>query len=452
MRTQASGSLGGLLILLVAGGLPAAAEAPFSLAAPAKGSPAEWVLSLDDSCSKADLEAAGQRAQLKQLGDADLESLVKDPRASSGRGFGYERCLREVINRGGQHWETVLTDLLKARGQGELALLTALRRVQKKGDPLTIRVFCGVEREYTLGLPMVFLVSLENVDWEQRPVNITWGGDYRSGRLARWRFEVTDANGVILPQKELWGMGGGLFDRRDLPVGGCFTAKLDLSSYVEIEKPGDYTVRILYHDIIAIADVGTPATLDGLILCRSVPIRVKVLPVVVKQSENNRRQIADWIAGLPDQGTVRILSGAYVEASHGFISPESPAGKILATGWPAVPQLIQAANSDKTPPTRRAWALGLLFGITGRNNPAKDDGVISFEDKGVLGPYEFQHSGWAIRAADHSMGYRLGSTTPYLSDQIDEKKQLEFARLWLPWIEKGCIKVETVPEAKAASN
>ena len=493
MRTHAWGSLGCFLALLSAGGLLSAAQAPSPPPGPAKEPIAELTERLaqydpldprrtgasEREDSPASSEAHQLLARLKQLSEPELEKLLKDIHSRQCRAASHDLCLTEVVNRGGRHWETVLTDLLKARAErrkeveaevkqfqgvdskdktpemreaegtlyqerwrleSDLEILTALRRVQKKDDPLIILVPGLAERYCKLGYPLVFEALLVNIDPQHQPVNIAWGGGCRSGRLERWRFEVKDADGAVLPPKELHAMmGGGIFTRRAVAFGESFAAYLFMPDYVDIEKPGNYTVRILYHDHVAIADIDVPGDLDGLILCRSLPIRLKVEPIVVKLSEDNRRHVAEWIARLPDKGPLFIHGGSYVEESHAYIPPESPAGKILAMGWPAVPQLIQAASSGKITPMRRAWALGLLYGITGRNDPTRE--------AGVLGAYEYRHSGWATLGGPgnghESMGFGRMSMSA-TGGQIDEKKQVEFAKRWLPWIEKDYIKVETV--------
>ena len=125
-----------------------------------------------------------------------------------------------------------------------LHLLTALRRVQKKPDPLRILVAGKLKRGYSLQEKPRFTLLLTNLDEEKQPVTgFTVGGDYRTGRLARWRFEVRDEKGRLLP---IIGpgllMGGGLGHWETLEYGESWKAELPLESYVHISAPGKYTL------------------------------------------------------------------------------------------------------------------------------------------------------------------------------------------------------------------
>ena len=74
-----------------------------------------------------------------------------------------------------------------------LEALTKLRRSQKKPDPVTIEVELPKNSHATTRDLPKFRVALKNVDVEKLAVKFKYDGDYRSGRLARWRFEVRDS-------------------------------------------------------------------------------------------------------------------------------------------------------------------------------------------------------------------------------------------------------------------
>ena len=123
--------------------------------------------------------------------------------------------------------------------------------------------------------------------------------------------------------------------------------------------------------------------------------------------------------------------------AHDFIPPDSPAGKLLAAGWPAVPDLIEAALAKETVAEQRAWALSILYGITGRNNP--------MDVPEILGPCEYRSSGWVVRGgyAEGSgiMGAGSGSGA-LLAGKADPRKQQDFAARWKDWHDKGYFKIE----------
>ena len=81
---------------------------------------------------------------------------------------------------------------------GNVELLTALRRIQKKADPLKIVVSLPDDLTANITPLPIFDVALVSADVERTPLWIIQGGDYRSGRESRWRFEVKDAEGITL--------------------------------------------------------------------------------------------------------------------------------------------------------------------------------------------------------------------------------------------------------------
>src|SRR5207245_4935441 len=103
-----------------------------------------------------------------------------------------DQVLTEIIRRGDEECEEFLkkefeaTKKQKVDGQN-LELLTALRRVQKKPDPVIVEVRISKNLEVTTRSLPRLQVALKNVDEGKTPVIIAFGGEYRSGRLSGWR-------------------------------------------------------------------------------------------------------------------------------------------------------------------------------------------------------------------------------------------------------------------------
>jgi hypothetical protein len=403
-------------------------------------------------------ERQSARDLLLRLSNAQLREVIGHISvARITRPVGADYALTEIISRGGKYWEVALGMSLRdtaaaherAVKSGEwvfgirnLELLTALRRVQGKTDPLLIVLAGKDDRRIKLDESLVLPVCLTNVDVERAPVGIQVGGDYRSGRQARWRIQVRDAKGNLLSERPfLGGMGGGISGSDILAYGESWATRLELSSFVWIEQPGEYTAEILYHDEYTIADYGS---IEGLILSKSAPFKISVRPVTVQLHAKDREDITRWIGNLLDKGPVKIVAGIYGEWAHDFVVPQTPAGKLLASGWDAVPDLISAAVAEETPATRRAWILAILFSLTGRNDPSAEPGVI--------GPYQSRSADWVVRGGyDEGAGVMgLGSgSTKAAEGTIDPKKQLEFAARWKVWLDKGYIKIETPKDSPA---
>jgi len=156
-----------------------------------------------------------------------------------------------------------------------LELLAALRRMEGKPDPLHILVSGSQVVECTTATLPTIEVSIRNVDVGKEAVGFQVGGDYRSGRQARWRFEVRDEEGNLTPVKpQSGGGGGGKFLRKMLEFRQSYETKLEMGKYVEPLTPGRYRVRVLYHDLYPIADIDFP----NLILFSSDPFELIVRP------------------------------------------------------------------------------------------------------------------------------------------------------------------------------
>ena len=279
--------------------------------------------------------------------DELLEALTE----ASGEDEKRDKLLTEVVRRGGKQWERHLRGLIDdqksqyekweqylsglIKGQNtqhqrtvaeggvrlsprwvsdrHVALLTALRRVQNKPDPLTVLVAGKATLNCKLGSLPVMHVLLTNLDVDREPVTFQSGGDYRSGRSARWRFVVRDASGHELPQNMPPGlMSGGISSDDILKYGESWTARLHMAHYVDIFIPGQYTVQILYHDEIAIANC---ENVDGLIVFRSLPLKLTVDPIVIGDRGQGKGD-SEEIPGTPGD------SGG--DSGRGFRGPGIP--------------------------------------------------------------------------------------------------------------------------------
>ena len=347
-----------------------------------------------------------------------------------------EAYLTEMIRRGGSIIEKALVESAKeltptaeapraelGKRPHNLEVLTALRRLQKKRDPLDVEVKGPVRMEAVFPHVPDIAVSLLNQDERHHPIRFKMGGDYRGGRQERWRFDVRDAKGnVVLVRDRLDVEGGGLFDHAILKPGQRWHTVLEVSNFVEL-LPGDYTLRIQYHDD---KEIAASTWLGGRIVCQSPELHLHIQPRVIDLAATEKKTIARLLEKLNDKGDVKILAGTYGKGDHEFIAPDSPAGQLLALGWKAVPQMIEESLNDITPTRQRAWMLGLLYSITTYHSPVSEDGVLP----------TFAHggSGWSVWfGTDEAMSSGGMSWSPsYRNDRskIVLSKQLEFARRW----------------------
>jgi hypothetical protein len=61
-----------------------------------------------------------------------------------------------------------------------------------------------------------------------------------------------------------------------LQYGETWSTALLMASFVEIPRPREYTVAVLYHNAVTIADLTDPRELEGLIVFRSPPFKLVI--------------------------------------------------------------------------------------------------------------------------------------------------------------------------------
>lgn len=257
-------------------------------------------------------------------------------------------------------WEQ---ERLVRRLQENLEIFTALRRAQKKPDPLTISVAVPKDSPATTRSLPILAVRITNTDPEKLPIWFKFGGDGRGGRPARWRIEVTDEYGKPLALDIRSTSLGGIYKTGTLDGGASFEIELEMRSFVSIPKPGQYTVRVLYHNDVTIAEVDD---LSGLIVFESKPFKLKVIkdpPKVVELKAGEREKAKSAIEALSETAPIRVVVGEFSERHHDFIDPKSPEGILHSLRWQAVPSMLDCLRDPKTSIRRRAWIVALLYVI-----------------------------------------------------------------------------------------
>lgn len=260
------------------------------------------------------------------------------------------------------------------RLSNNLELLTALRRVQQKPDPLVIDLqFPDELKGDTRSLPKI-AVKLRSADIEQKSLWVCRGRRcHSSHRQAQWRFEVQRADGVWLdPRRRERAfpdirLGGGVKCDGPLLYGETLETELPMGDFVSVSEPGEYTVTLLYHPKLPIADFEQESPLDRLTIFRSRSFKLKVTEAprrVIESSPDDRREAQALIAQLPDKGVVRISGGHYGERHRNFIPPESAAGRLMLMKWRAVPSLLEALTDKSVSRHQRAWVLVILHKTT----------------------------------------------------------------------------------------
>ncbi len=362
---------------------------------------------------------------------------------NAAKGTLWDAALREMIRRGGREWEEYLAekldDLEPVHGDRlrNLELLTALRRVQKRPDPIRIVVRASDDLEATFPEMPVLEVALTHADSLGREVEIQSGGDHGGGRQERWRFEVQDAQGRILPVREIRGymVGGGVTGSRNLRPGDSWETDLDMGKFIPPLEPGEYTFKVQYHDQFCIAPL---QDISGLIVCESKPFKLTIEPRTIRLTQGDRKASEGLIERLEDRRQIKVLACGYSGESENFIEPLSPEGMLLSKGWQSVPFLFEALLQESLTPHRRAWIFALLFSITGQRDPRYDEDMRG-SDRGLLGDFDTSEVPWRLsfRSKGNRLNWGMGFSLPRtVCGTICLEEQLAFEREWIAWGER----------------
>ena len=411
--------------------------------------------SASSSVAAAERSANALRSGMRDWADERLSERLDQllSRDDFRRAAEYEACLSEIIRRGGSKWAGLLRKRFEALSFREfntygddedlepgshfnLELLTALRRVERQPDPLRIVVeLADDEAESTpLSLPRL-QVTIRNVDVEKRDAGFTFGGNYRSGRQARWRVWLRDAEGRAVSRRVQRGIitGGGLSQSGVLRHGESWQTVLDMRRFIMAPAPGRYSLQVLYHDTRTIADSDDRS---GLIVCRSDPIPFIVEPVVIHLTDVERRAAMRWIAAIDAEKELKIVDGTYGEWAHEFISPRSPQGKLLGMDLKSIPPLVDALRQKELPVDKRAWIHSLLFSLTGEHDPR-------YESR--LGDYESLEGPWEIRGGRpgevSSGGIGFPSIMSSRGGELNGESQQELSEQWIDWAKTVTVTV-----------
>lgn len=288
-----------------------------------------------------------------------------------------------------------------ARVTANLELVTVLRRLQQRPDPVQVIVHEFDPDDLQWPQLPVLRVSVRNMDTLQQETGFQAGGDYRSGRWARWRIHirnrVTGQLMKVLPAPSF--IGGGLVvveNRPTLMYGEGWNTRLRVADYVASLDPGDYTLQVLYHNVANIADM---ADVEGLICCRSRQIPFSVGERVVWIDRKEQVSIRSQLAKLDRSAHVRMVRGEYGPWAYEVVPPDSELGRLLSQGWNAVPELLRELNDPQQPDQARVHTLALLYSITGLVDPRSDGSHARRlwpAAESAIGPYEWLSPGWAV--------------------------------------------------------
>ena len=185
-----------------------------------------------------------------------------------------------------------------------------------------------------------------------------------------------------------------------MEAGESLSAAFRLLHYVSPLSPGEYSLRLVYDDNETIAP---PDEYEDLVVAKSdmVPLSVKQRRVALSDAEVD--QLTQQFRLLDPEEPVLLLTYGSAGVNPVIPSPQHPVEFLLAAGWKAVPVLLDVLDDEATTPPMRAWALALLYDITGLVDPESVPGAIGSATYSGFGR---RVGGIGISGA---FGYRAGS-------------------------------------------
>jgi len=369
------------------------------------------------------------------------ELLAKVRKDSTSRRESFELLLLEMVRRGGARWEAYVAAKLKEtrdpaneelrwRGPGELEVLTALRRLQGKPDPLALVIQTESVLEATFPDTPTVVFAMKNVDTES--FGVTDGGSYRSGRFARCNVLAVAPDGSTLPPRE-WGggMAGGMSSTRTLAPGESMDGALPLGDYVALAQPGAYRVRLRYHDE---DDIDSLADLRGRLFTSSEEFRAQIRPRRIELTQTRLDELRGWIQAIDAKKAIPLVSGHWHAGMTFTGAAKDPEDKLFRAGFEAVPALYAAMQDKATGPEHRAWVFGMLWNILGIENPGDHN------HRAALGNIKWIGT-WPTSTEEARQNFgEFGESSPM---SIDSEAQDALADAWMS--RKGLIEVKIVP-------
>ncbi len=357
------------------------------------------------ACSPTSTSAGGQEDQALLL---QLEGELFG--SGDEQGPPLDSLLLQVCEESAAFWVPELQAMrgrymdLEDEGQG-LLLLTSIRRLQGRPDPLTVEAQWLEQGPFEFPeLPHVG-VRLLHSEGETESFEMIVGGDYRSGRLARWDVEFVDSSAAIHAGIDDWSsfMGGGMYHTETVGPGYIWGIQdppeydvamaldsgepvaeiqflpvtLRLASYRKPNKLDRFQVRVLYHAMNAIAD---REDARDMLAFRSAPLELDWRPRRIQYEAGDRERIGSIIQLAMQQEEVVVFE-SHLPDYQGAPEPEAhPLDRLYAEGWKAVPLLIEQLDA-KAPVAENAHVLAALYNLTGIVSPAHRS------HRGALGPY-----------------------------------------------------------------
>jgi hypothetical protein len=327
------------------------------------------------------LHAPGSPAHFAALDDAHLctrylDCVAAERRTQVSRCEEFDSLLYEMVRRATPACEAFVSRQLELarrewseqryeNGRPELALLTALRRIQRRPDPIAITVDTEHAVESTFPIFPKLSFALRNVDGEGAVLNLVPG-------LLHFGLDGVAATGEPLrvsrraPRSR---NGGG--SPSTLGRGEQIPSTLAAAERLQLDSPGEYRLRV---SLLAVENDANECDLRGRIALLSPEIRIILRPLHVRLSHAEHEQHLAWLRAIDSTKRIPILrerglavpsDPALRPASDWSEPAEDPEDRLYREGFRALPALFDALDDPTLDPTHHAWAVAMLWNLTG---------------------------------------------------------------------------------------
>lgn len=326
------------------------------------------------------LHAQGSRLLLQGCPDVEVEqhydrAINRTPFCADTAAQDVDTCLSEMVARGGKRWEDFLASRYAASRADtppvdrldltDVPLLTALRRVQKKRDPLVLEIEDGPVFETVFPELPLLRFRIRNVDEDGETVRLETFEFTDDGMLGRCRVDLRNAQGSpVEPFARPHFVIQGMCCDFALAAGEVVESSLRLKDVMFLPRVGDYTGRLRQHHG-ASQFVSVRGPLDSWICSNSDPFTIRVLPRPIDLPKAERARLRARFDAIDYLQPVTIVLNRGWRADDVYEGPPAtPEDELFRAGWRSVPVLLDVLETPDSSPPARAWALALLKDIT----------------------------------------------------------------------------------------
>src|SRR5690606_29087854 len=124
-----------------------------------------------------------------------------------------------------------------------------------------------------------------------------------------------------------------------------------------------YRLQIQYHPRESLDDRPHLKNVDDTVCLSSSMINIVLKPTPIEVTSADIAEVVTLINQIDVTQPIFLIEDWYGDEYLKYIPPDSPAGKIIARKFDAIPGLLQALERKDLTIELRSWVLGLLYNV-----------------------------------------------------------------------------------------